>query len=75
MKNSFIISEAHSGTSQSEINKAKRFFNDQQNKKATWGETYSEPVQIKFDDTNYKITARYFNVVGQEICQPCGINH
>ena len=71
----YKVTEAHSGTSNTEIAKAKRHYNKMKKSGQVWDKDYGEPVNIQFDDTNYKITARYFNIVGQEICPPCGINH
>ena len=72
-KNSYVIISAHSGTNDSEIAKAKRHYRNEQKKGALYGSAHGEPVQIAFTDTNNRITARFTNFGGTEICKSFGI--
>jgi hypothetical protein len=68
MRTTYIITEAHSGTSKKEIQKAKRFFRTTEK----FGQI-TEKINIRFSDINYCITASFYNEAGIEICNPAMI--
>lgn len=75
MRHKYIIHSAHSGTSVSEINKAKRFYRAEANKSKTYRtyRDYPNTIVIEFKDVNNSITAYYYDEIGEGICNPCRI--
>ena len=58
MKTTYKVIEAHSGTNEKEIAKAKREFL-KRSKTGEFGDARGETIEIHFYDVNYCITAEY----------------
>lgn len=63
----YKITEAHSGNSEKEIQKAKRHFRKMKKKGIIYGEI-TDTINIQFRDVNYSVCADFVNEFGQEVC-------
>ena len=60
MKTNYTIKKAHSGTTEKEIEKAKRIFRKMRKLGILYGTTIdSNEIIIEFEDINYNITATF----------------
>ncbi len=70
----FLITEAHSGNDNREIEKAKAHFLAELKSGAIYGQ-YLDVVEIRFSDINYKIIARFYSdICPGEICGSVQVN-
>lgn len=69
----YKIIEAHSGTNNQEIEKAKRHFRKMRREKRIYSTITDHIITIRFNDNNYVISAEFHNEFYQEVCDRCVI--